>query len=121
MTDALELKRRIQSARRKGMFPKSLKRDVGAFVKAEREAGQKLKHLSKLLTASSSTLSRWQSEAALSVESEGKLVPVRVEVIGPEPKRQRGTQVVTMVSPAGWRIEDVPFELAWQVLSSDNR
>lgn len=88
-------------AHRGGRYPQNLKLSVGRYIRASRKAGVTWNSLCLELSLPRQTVKAWSD---LAVKAP-KLIPVRI------PESVHRTQV-TLVSPAGWRLEDVDSELA---------
>lgn len=87
--------------RQKGFrYEPGLKAQVGAYIRAARRSGKTWRAIHEELGLPKETVRRWADQG---VES-GKLQPVRATSI-PSPR-------VTLVSPKGWRLEDVDAALA---------
>lgn len=81
---------------RGGRYPQNLKLSIGKYIRASRKAGVTWYSLILELSLARQTVKAWSDL----VSKAPKLVPVRI------PEAVQRTQV-TLVSQAGWRLEDV--------------
>lgn len=87
---------------RGGRYPLDLRIRVGKYIRASRKAGVTWYGLCAELSLSNKTVKAW---ADLTTKTP-RFVPVRTAQVPGVAKP------VTLVSPAGWRLEDVDAELA---------
>ena len=107
--DARELRRRVarlKRARPGFRFSEPLRREITAWVAAQRESGAWWCDLSRELGVPAETLKRWSAPRA---STEARMLPV--DVVDAPPI---GT--VTLVAPGGIRIESVSIDAAIAIL-----
>ena len=111
--DATQLKQEIEAlSRRRGQkYPPALETRIIAYARSRRAQGATWDVISAEIDVPFETLRRWSlRESERSGSSAPELVPVRVV---PEPLPER---VVSLVSPAGFRIEGLALSEAVAVL-----
>ncbi len=100
----------LPSGRRR-RFPPALRARISAWVANRRTAGAPWSALAAELGIPAATLQTW--EAAGPAAASPRLVPVEVAEGAPAPAQPT---TVTLVSPAGWRLEGIPLSLVAQLL-----
>ncbi len=97
--------------RQKGFrYPSELKARAGAYIRGSRGAGKTWRAIHEELGLPKETVRRW---AELSGES-GKLQPVRT-TLTPTSTPSSTPSYMTLVSPMGWRLENIDGVLASQL------
>ena len=91
--------------RQKGFrYEPELKAQVGAYIRASRRSGKTWRAIHEELGLPKETLRRWSEAQA---RGPGGLQPVRTT--------SAGSSRATLVSPKGWRLEEVDAELAGEL------